>query len=196
MLATKTMNDHELTWYMQEISMHSLGADLAFKALIDAINNSETRQTRLVWFHLSSFLAHAAMISKYLSPINPRGTKIDRMNELRDKLNVDIDSEVLPRNARDNIEHFDERIDNWVGSENTILEIVLDNRRAFDYLDVNSKNVKRVLLQEELIFVSEKRDESKFELELEPLITEIRRIGEEATSWIDDSSPYNFIYPE
>jgi hypothetical protein len=136
------------------------------------------------------------MISKYLSPINPRGIKKDRMVILRDKLNVCDDSGVLPRDARDNIEHFDERIDNWVGGDGTILEVVLDNRAGFNYLRVNEKNVKRVILQAELIFVSEKRDGSKFELELEPLIDEIKRIGEEAAKWIESSSPYHFIYPQ
>ncbi len=192
----EVMNDHELTWYMQELSMHGLGAEIDFNNLIQALDNHETRQTRIVWFHLSSFLSHAAMISKYLSPINPRGIKKDRMELLREKLNVGDDSEVLPRDARDNVEHFDDRIDNWVGGDGAIIEIVLDNRSGFNYLRVNEKNVKRVLLQEELIFVSEKRDGSKFELELSPLFEEIKRIGEEATKWIENSSPYHFIYPQ
>jgi hypothetical protein len=190
------MNDHELTWYMQELAMHGIGAEIDFNNLTQALDNYETRQTRIVWFHLSSFLSHAAMISKYLSPINPRGVKKDRMEILRKKLNVDDNSEVLPRDARDNVEHFDERIDNWIGGDGTILEIVLDNRARFDYLKVDEKHVKRMLLQEELIFVSEKRDGSKFELELGPLFDEIKRIGVEATKWIEDSSPYHFVYPE
>jgi hypothetical protein len=192
----EVMNDRELTWYMQELSMHGLGAEIDFNNLFQALANNETRQTRNVWFHLSSFLSHAAMISKYLSPINPCGIKKDRMKLLREKLNVSDDSGVLPRDARDNVEHFDERIDNWVGGDGTILEIVLDNRSGFDYLRGNEKHVKRVILQEELIFVSEKRDGSKFELELRPLFNEIKRIEEEATKWIEDSSPYHFIYPQ
>ena len=181
---------------MQELSMHALGAEIDFNNLLQSLSSHETRQTRIVWLHLSSFLSHAAMISKYLAPINPRGVKRDRMKILGDKLNVGDDSNVLPRDARDNIEHFDERIDTWVGRDGAILEVVLDNRARFDYLRVNEKYVKRVLLQEELIFVSEKRDGSKFELELGPLFEEIKRIGEEATNWIEGSSPYHFIYPQ
>ena len=63
------MNDYELTWYMQEISMHGLGAEIDFKHFLQAVKNEETRQTRTVWFHLTSFLSHAAMISKLVSPI-------------------------------------------------------------------------------------------------------------------------------
>lgn len=181
---------------MQEISMHGLGAEIDFQQLIEALNNAETRQTRFVWFYLSSFLSHAAMVSKYLDPIRPNALKRERMNALRDKLNVTEQSNVLPRDARDNVEHFDERIDNWVGSDATILEIVLDNRAGYDYLRIPEKRVKRVLIQEGLVFVSEKRDQTKFELELAPLYEEIKRIGEAAQQWIDQESPYNFIFPQ
>ncbi len=190
------MKDHELTWYMQELSMHGLGAKIDFSNLIKVLNDPNTRQTMIVWFHLTSFLSHAAMISKYLSPINPNGIKKVRMELLREKLNVTVDSDVLPRDARDNVEHFDERIDNWVGGDGTILEIVIDNRPGFDYLRVNEKQVKRVLLQEELIFISEKKDGSKFELDLQQLFDEVKRIGDEASKWIENSSPYHSIYPQ
>ena len=190
------MNDHELTWYMQEIAMHGLGADIEFSRLLETINNPDMRQTRIVWFRLTSFLSHVAMISKYLSPIRSRGIKEERMNLLRDKLNIAANSDIFPRDARDNIEHFDERIDNWVGNENTILEIVLDDREGYNFLRVNEKRVKRVLLHKELIFISEKRDGSQFELELQPLFTEVKRICNETEEWIKNSSPYHFIYPQ
>jgi hypothetical protein len=191
------MDDHELTWYMQEIAMHGLGADLHFSALKDALDNPDLRQTRIVWFHLTSFLAHAAMISKYLSPVRPQGTKQQRMEVLRERLNVTEDSEVLPRDSRDNIEHFDERIDNWVGSANqNILEVVLDGREGYEYIRGEEKRIKRVLLMNEFIFISEKRDGSKLELSLRPVAEEIHRISEEAQRWLDGESPYHFIYPQ
>lgn len=189
------MNNHELTWYMQEISMHALGADIDFNHFLQAVNNEETRQTRTVWFHLTSFLSHAAMISKLVSPISPRGVKEERMNLLQTALNIESHSEVLPRSARDNVEHFDERIDNWIGSDSSILfEIVLLNRAAYDFLRVDKKRVKRVLLLEELVFISETKNASKFELNLQPLFNEVKRIGDKAEVWLN-TSPYDFIYP-
>ncbi len=138
-----------------------------------------------------------AMISKYLSPISPRGIKKDRMDILREKLSIGSDSEVLPRAARDNVEHFDERIDNWIGSDaNTILEIVFPDRKGYDFMSSSENSIKRVLLLEELVFISEERDCSKFELELQPLFEEVERIGSEASSWIQNSSPYHFISPQ
>ena len=186
---------------MQEIVMHGLGADLEFSALQEALSDNDKKQSRLVWFRLTSFLSHSAMISKYLSPINPRGIKKDRMSELRDLLNVEKDSEVLSRDARDNIEHFDERIDNWIGHRGTILEIVLDSRKALkrflreDTIVPDKPRIKRVVLLEEMIFISEKRSTEHFELELIPLQREVARITTAAQNWISTSSPYKFVYP-
>ena len=191
------MNDYELTWYMQEISMHGLGAEIDFKHFLQAVKNEETRQTRTVWFHLTSFLSHAAMISKLVSPISPRGVKIERMNLLQEALNIESNSEVLPRNARDNVEHFDERIDNWIGADSsTLLEVVFPNRAGYDFMNVDEKRVKRILLLDELIFISETRNADKFELKLQPLFDEVKRIGDEAEAWIESTSPYNFICPQ
>ena len=191
------MNDYELTWYMQEISMHGLGAEIDFKHILQAVKNEETRQTRTVWFHLTSFLSHAAMISKLVSPISPRGVKIERMNLLQEALNIENNSEILPRNARDNVEHFDERIDNWIGADtSTLLEVVLPNRTGYDFMNVDEKRVKRILLLDELIFISETRNADKFELKLQPLFDEVKRIRDEAEAWIESTSPYNFICPQ
>lgn len=191
------MNDYELTWYMQEISMHGLGAEIDFKHFLQAVKNEETRQTRTVWFHLTSFLSHAAMISKLVSPISPRGVKIERMNLLQEALNIESNSEILPRNARDNVEHFDERIDNWIGADSsTLLEVVFPNRVGYDFMNVDEKRVKRILLLDELIFISETRNADKFELKLQPLFDEVKRIGDEAEAWIESTSPYNFICPQ
>src|SRR6056297_1395243 len=115
------MDDHQLTWYMHELMMHGLGARRELAQLDTALANPETRQTRIVWLHLTGFLSHAAMISKYLAPINPKQIQKLRMKALRDILGVNGSSEIISRSARDNIEHFDERIDNWIEQEETTL---------------------------------------------------------------------------
>ena len=190
------IDDYELTWYMHEIGMHSLGAQREYDQLVSTLQDDRSRQTRLAWFHLTSFLSHAAMISKYLSPISKGEVAGLRKQALRDRLGVDATSEVLPRDTRDNVEHFDERLDNWVGGNNQqILEIVLPNRASYSYLRVAEKRVKRVLILDEMAFVSEKKDETKFQLYLVPLRDEVARIGAAAESWVSASSPYHFIYP-
>lgn len=191
-----SLTPEALTWYMQEVSMHALGEDVAYGNLLSALGKHETRQTRFVWFHLTSMLHHAAMISKFLQPVSRQEIAIARGEALRRALHVAEDSEVLPRDARDNVEHFDERLDNWAGDANpTILEIVLNNREGFDYMRVADKRVKRLLIASELVFVSERKNNSKFEVKLQPIHEEVQRIGQEAGAWTQGNSPYQFIYP-
>ena len=61
-----------------------------------------------------------------------------------------------------------------------ILEIVLPDRVGYQFMQVAEKRVKRVLILDELIFVSEKENETKFELPLHPLHQEINRIDSAA----------------
>jgi hypothetical protein len=193
---TQILDDYKLTWYMQEICMHSLGASIEFAQLKSSLDSPEANQSRLVWFHLTSFLSHSAMIAKFLSPICKTSIAILRKKRLRDCLMVGDDSDVLPRETRDNIEHFDERLDNWVEEDNqTIFEMVLSDQIDYDFLRVGEKRVKRVLIQDEMIFISEKRDKSKLRLCLLPLYDEVIRIGREAEKWINDKSPYHFVFP-
>lgn len=190
------MNKEQITWFMQEIQMHCFGAEVAFKGLSEFISDPKTKQTRFVWFELNSFLAHSAMISKYLSPIYTSALKTDRKNSLREALKVDKDSDVLPRNARDNIEHFDERIDNWCTKDiNTTLEMVFNDRKKYEFFNYDKKGVKRLLIMDEMIFISENRDGTRFELKLQPIFEEVMRIKEEAEQWLVVDSPYKYFYP-
>lgn len=190
------MNYHHLTWYMQEVAMHCYGAKVDIQRLEELLENAETIQSRLIWFHLASFLSHVGMISKLVSPISKNTQAIDRGIALKAALNIAATSEVLPRDARDNTEHFDERIDNWVSANaGDILEIVLPNRQGYEYLNYSEKRIRRLLLKREYVYISENRDGSKFELELRPLIQEVARIGGKATTWIATRSPYHFVYP-
>lgn len=193
---TQKLDNYKLTWYMHEICMHSMGAKIEFDRLASTLAAPDMRQSRLVWFHLTSFLSHSAMISKYLSPISKCEIAILRKQALRVCLRVDGDSEVLQRDARDNIEHFDERLDNWVDGDNqNILEIVLPDHASYDYLRFVEKRVKRVLIQDVMVFISEKKDKSQFQLCLNPLNDEVIRIGIEAEKWINDKSAYHFVFP-
>ena len=188
------ITDYQITWYMQEIAMHAYGAEVDMLYMDEILQNPQTVQSRLVWFHLSSFLSHAAMISKLLTPISKNSKA--RGDALKAMLNIAANSDVIPRTARDNTEHFDERIDNWVSANATsILEIVLQDRNGYNFLRGAEKRVRRVLLKQEYIYISENKDGTKFELELRPLLQEVKRIGDEATKWINANSPYTFIYP-
>lgn len=87
-------------------------------------------------------------------------------------------------------------MDSWVeGGVQQILEVVVPNRRGLDYLARERTRIRRVLLKDELVYISDNRDGTRFELELRPMIEEATRIGWQALQWIEDNSPYVFIYP-
>lgn len=176
--------------------MHALGARREYHGLLAVLSDIQTQQSRLVWFHLTSFLHHAAMISKFLAPISKGEVTLARRAALRGALSVAADSEVLSRDARDNMEHFDERIDRWIEDKHpTIIEIVLPDRESYEYLGIADKRVKRLLVADELVFISERKDGTKFELALRPVYEEIGRIGRASDKWIGHNSPYVFLYP-
>lgn len=164
------MNDHEKTWYLQEILMHAHAASQDYAATLLLLGDDEQRQTRNVWFVITSFLSNAAMISKYVNPIGNTDVKRRRRETLQKILELDENSQILSRDARDNIEHFDERIDNWVDKDpNTIIELVCDDREQFEYLHHRDTRIRRVLLQDSLIFITENRQGEMYELELTPI---------------------------
>lgn len=190
------MDNHQLHWYIEEILIHAIAAHGEYSRLCELIADPETVQTRFVWLHLISFLSHAAMISKYLDPIRPKEVAAERMNRLRAELDVNEKSNLLARSARDNVEHFDERIDSWVErGAGAILEMVVPNRAGFEFIGRPENSIKRLLIAEERVFVSEQRDGSRLEFPLDPIANELVAIGQNANRWIETKSPYHFIYP-
>lgn len=176
--------------------MHGLGAEQAYHELTVLVASPKMRQTRRVWFSLTKFLAHGAMISKFLKPISGKSIAKDRSTRLRSVLDVDTDSPVLSREARDNTEHFDERIDNWVrdGSSN-VLEVVVPDRAALENNFSNEVRIRRVLIVDEFVYLSEDRDGKRLEIKLQPLKEEVDRIAAAAEEWIETESPWQFIGP-
>ena len=139
------MDKYHLHWYTDEIQTHAASALASYALLCDVLANHMTRQRRDVWFALVSFLTHAAMISKFLHPI--KASAKERGVELRAHLGVPNDSAILPRAARDNLEHFDERIDGWVErNEERILEMVFQDREGLEFLSDQPRAIRRVLI--------------------------------------------------
>jgi hypothetical protein len=90
-------------------------------------------------------------------------------------------------------------MDYWVSSPELtdMLEAVLPDQEAFDFLDLSKKFIRRVLLHNELIFVY--RDSKGIHrLELKPIIQELERIlitAKEFLSTIEGKEIY-FIRPQ
>jgi hypothetical protein len=186
------MDKYHLHWYTDEIQTHAASALASYGLLCDLLANKATHQRRDIWFALVSFLTHAAMISKFLDPIKASAKK--RGVELRAHLGVPNESAILPRAARDNLEHFDERIDGWVErNEQRVLEMVFQDREGFKFLRHQSRAIRRVLIADEMVFISEDRNGAPVEMPLVPIYEGIQQLNATCLHKLATESPYNYM---
>lgn len=186
------MDKYHLHWYTDEIQTHAASAIASYRLVCNLSANPETRQRRNVWFALVSFLTHAAMISKFLDPINASAK--ERGVELRAHLGVPNDSAILPRAARDNLEHFDERIDGWVErNEQRVLEMVFQDREGLEFLSDQPHAIRRVLIADEMVFISEDRNGKPVEMPLVPIYEAIQRLNDTCLHKLATESPYTYM---
>ena len=187
------MDKYHLHWFTDEIHMHASTALASYSHLLELVNDKRSRQSREVWFVLLTFLTHAAIVSKLLDPIGSGDNK-SRGKDLRAHLQVPDDSAILPRGARDNLEHIDERIDTWVRrGDIKILEIVLDNREGFEYLCEGDIAIRRVLIRDEMVFISEDRNGHRLETLLQPVFESLKALHAVCVHKLQTESPYSYL---
>ena len=190
------MTPEQLHIYTEETYIHTQLALSNYQTLLNLVNDPNSRQSREVWMFLQSFLSHFGMVSKLLyAPSSRQKISIDRARELRNHLETDTNSALNDRDARNAIEHLDERMDNWLETVGKgMLESVYENRGEYNYLDKQKWIVRRVYLIEESVFITEERNGPK-EMALEPIVNELWRILEICTSKFGGVNPYYVIRP-
>jgi hypothetical protein len=188
------MDKYHLHWFTDEIHMHASSAVASYMQLLRLLADPETRQTRNVWFVLLSFLTHAAMVSKFLDPIRPDDAKEERGKALREHLEVADRSAFLPRDARDNLEHIDERIDRWVQrGDIKVLEMVFEDRAGFDFIAERNGAIRRVLIWDEMVFISEDRNGNRIETALSPIFEALQTLHARCEHKLRTESPYSYL---
>jgi hypothetical protein len=96
-------------------------AKFAEKAADQLTNTSDSVE---VWGSIQSILVAAANVSKILWPAKKQNRA--RGKHLRDLLGVDDDNLLSDRTFRNHFEHYDERIEKWVESNNSA--VYMDSR--------------------------------------------------------------------
>ncbi len=186
------MNNQQRFWYLDELLTQGLAAGVAYDSFLRYVGADETKQTLLVWSNLSAFFAHTGIISKILFP--PRRGSQDRAAILVEALQLPELNALQDRNGRNNIEHIDERIDNWaVRDADNIVSMVIPDREGYDYLCTPDKAVRRVLIESELTFVSEDHEGNRVETNLPHLREEARIVMEKAHAKMHEDPPYHFL---
>lgn len=140
------------------------------------------------------------MISKFMKPPSKSQLSAERASSLKELLKVEEDSPVFSRNARNNVEHLDERIDLWIETGGTkMLECVFDSRQNYDFLnrpssDQRSWFTKRVYLIADDTFLSAGRSGVE-EINMKLLMDEVRRIKQVAECFLKEDSTITRLHP-
>lgn len=164
------MTPEQLYVYVEEVWIQATLALQAREQFIAIVSDEKTAQSRYGWMHLQSFLAHFGMVSKYLFASGGANKRsVARAEELARHLEVDPSGALNDRQARNSIEHLDERLDAWLDRPDLgCLESVFENRAAYDYLDHSRWMVRRVYLREEDILITPS-EKGNVETPLRPL---------------------------
>jgi hypothetical protein len=102
-----------LVFYEVSIEQAARSAISSFLAYGDALDRASEED--VVATHLHDALTHCAAISRFFWPPSSAGSVAsERAEKLRVKYNVDQTSPLANRALRNALEHFDERLDNWV----------------------------------------------------------------------------------
>jgi hypothetical protein len=189
------MTPEQLHVYTEETLIHAQLALSNYQTFLNVLAGSETRQRREAWMFLQSFLSHFGMVSKLLyAPSGSRRAE-NRAKELRAYLGFDRSSALNDRNARNAIEHLDERIDNWLEvPDKGVIESVFKNREEYGYLPKKNWFVRRAFIIEGSVFIVEERSGPK-EMELQPLSEELGRLCEACQEKLKLPGPYEVINP-
>ena len=186
------MNRHQRYWYLDELLSQSLAAGVCYSSVLRHLGLPQARDTVLVWSDIAAFLSHAGVMSKVLFPAP--ADRQDRATELRAVLGIDRLPNLEDRAGRDNIEHMDERIDNWAARDTeSLVSMVFEDRAGYNYICTPDKAVRRALIEDERIYVSENRQAERVETQLAELHEVIQEIGNRAFAAMQADPPYHFL---
>ena len=186
------MNNQQRYWYLDELLSQSLAATVSYDSLIRHLSNQQARNTVLVWSDITAFLAHAGVVSKILFPA--LADRRDRADEILEALGIDDLPNIRVRSGRDNIEHIDERIDNWAARDaNALVSMVFEDRAGYEYICTPEKAVRRALIEPEMAYVSENRNGGRVETPLGAILAELEQVQNLAFNAMQRDPPYHFL---
>ena len=187
------MTPEQLHIYTEETYIHAQLALSNYQTFRNIVDNPDTRQHKEAWMYLQCFLSHFGMVSKLLfAPTGNRRAK-DRATELSAHLETSNVSALNNRDARNAVEHLDERMDNWLDADHKgILENIFEAEKDFAYLSPDRWIVRRVFILAESLFVTEEREGPK-KMEILPLIEELNRLNDLCYLKLNSENPYYII---
>lgn len=191
------MTPEQLFVYTEETFIHAQLAISNYATFQNIVSDPAARQRREAWMYLQSFLSHFGMVSKLLfAPSARENISKQRAVELQHHLKTDTTSALNDRDARNAIEHLDERLDNWLSvADKGMLESVFEKRADFEYLDLSRWSIRRVFLVSEEVFIIQEAGGPK-EMKLSPILDELNRVINVCREKLNENNPYTIIQPQ
>ena len=165
--------------FLNEVTNQCKFALMAIEDLKQAVNSNNALR---IWYSIHAFLTATGDISKLLWPIKRQYHK--RGAKLRKSLCIDDNSPLKKREFRNYLEHFDERLENWVKTTKSGTYIDL----SFGFLDKDSlirlghdlKDILRYFNYKEFVVIFRKEF-----LALQPTIDAIKELKKKAEEKIE-----------
>ncbi|MBE9397623.1 hypothetical protein IOQ59_10160 [Pontibacterium sp. N1Y112] len=146
--------------YVQEAEAQAEYALMAYESYKRAL---EGKDVKSVFYHLHHFVVHVTNIDKILFP-NKNRFRSEILKETQSKTSIDISS---IRRLRNHLEHFDERMDNYV--KNYKGQAYFDNNLITGAKDFPKHNCLRALDGDTYIFYGEEFNLDEIYDHLRPL---------------------------
>jgi len=164
--------------YLVEIAESAHFAVLMRKRFLEMMEHPENRQLTSVWMTLQAALISYGSVSRFLFPPKNEATAKMRGEQLRLELDVSVNSPLKNRDARNAVEHFDERLDRCLERPDAgIMQMVFQNRSSYEYLNPDRWIVRRAYIVDEDIFITEgKTVGSRVEMPLGEIFAELDRV--------------------
>jgi len=167
--------------YLEEVST---AADMAMALrhnFLRLVANEEDRQRITGWLMLQAALMQYGMVSKFVFPVGrASAVAIARADALRDELQIGDDSPLNNRDARNALEHFDERLDQCLERPDAgVVQMIFEDRAGYDYLNKDRWVVRRAYIVDEDVFIMEgPRGAGATEMPLGGIFAELERLAE------------------
>lgn len=165
----KTKKDMWMEMSIREISTQCHFAELSFNKLPAATGTDD------IFMSIHSFLSHCAMVSKMLkSKFEPNDSE-----SIGDILKISLSSIIHTRDFRNHLEHYDERLRDWIDKYPEDITIATYN--SVPKTMIKGGNVVFVNNYDPLTKMYTFVDE---DFDLKPLASEVTRIRELADNWV------------
>lgn len=164
--------------YLTEIADSAHFGVLMREKFLELISQPDNRQSTQVWMTLQSALLSYGSVSRFLFPPRNGATAQKRGEDLRLELGIADESPLRDRDARNAVEHFDERLDRCLEKPDAgIMQMVFEDRNSYDYLNPDRWIIRRAYIVDEDLFITEgKVVGSRVEMPLGEIFDELERV--------------------